>query len=348
MAQVQKPEPVAGKRTPLGKLKLNTNTITKGRDDGQLSAAEKRQALEKLQLEVNERCKALRQLTEDKVDELRNELQLQIMKLPKKIRNMPYAEFRDKFQLDVNLVMLSGASKRIAATPAALRTTSKSRTRGGTAPAEAQTVRTTRRKRKCADVRVWPAPLRFAADDEQEQADIPKTTVRKSARQRTVAQGGSAATLQTPAPSGRRSARQQALYTPGGQTLRVPRAGEVLLSENGSPLGTFMDGGVTPMVGTSNSLKTPATRGTAKKRSKVKAVATIKSVMKPGISTITEEDEVDLEDASIQLRTETGATIDLSEDTNPAELSQDLKTAAMSKLQQMQKQVLAIMNRLRG
>ena len=50
MLAVQQPEPVHGKRTPLGKLKVNTNTPAK-EHERQLAAAAKAKAIEELESE---------------------------------------------------------------------------------------------------------------------------------------------------------------------------------------------------------------------------------------------------------------------------------------------------------
>ena len=159
-------------------------------------AAKVRSLTEELEAQVESRCAKLMEVAEDAVVALRAEYRVQLMKLPKKVRSMPLAEFRKEFGESIDAAMLSDIDRRIAA---------------ATAAGSGQQASGSGKKRK-ADA---------SADSECEPADkVPCTP---------SAQGAKGA-----AP---------------GTVSRMPRQGEELVSANGSPLGVFLEGGVTPAVG---------------------------------------------------------------------------------------------------
>lgn len=174
------------------------------------------EALKALEAEVEAKCAALRALADDAAAELRQELKLQLRRMPKKVRKMPLQEFRDKFAEDLDALLLQNINCKLGDGAVALAATPKQ-----------------------------PVPRTVARNGGSKKEDAShseaRTTYRRSKR-------STAADVKTPN-------RQLPFTTPGpgaaktpGRVLmpatakRAPKPSEMFFSENGSPLGLYVDG----------------------------------------------------------------------------------------------------------
>ena len=189
-----------------------------------LSAKNSASLLEEFEIEVEEKVKQMRSLTDRLALRLHGDFQMELLKLPKDIRSMTMQEFCVQFGGDVDEA-LKHQSKRSKLMPppppvAALQqpgTTSKARAQ----PAAADGPKTARKTRGAAAGAETPQP---------------------SARASRSRAGAGAATpagrgMQTP---GAMSVPSTPMFTPRlHETPRVAQRGEILLSQNGSPINVL-------------------------------------------------------------------------------------------------------------
>lgn len=299
--------------------------------------------LEELELEVDQRCTSLRAFADVMVAALRNELRVQLLKLPKKTRNMPMADFRDTFGAELTASLLADINSRIgvraqaaaAEAPTVMRTTRKrARADGGLSEdAEPPTVlRTTRRSARAAAA-ATPAPAasrREATLAAANKAFAPSVPFTPAVRITQGSHGGMG----------------MVAATPGGMLLtgaRAPRNGEVFYSQNGSPLGEAAElAAPTPMaVGMGVGMMTVRRHGA------VCATPMISSAglptPGPGVSVSAAAGEG--EAASIVITTQDGREVCLDDD---QQLTEEDKQVAFGRLQGLQNQMSLLMKRLLG
>eukprot|EP00232_Nephroselmis_pyriformis_P012190 CAMPEP_0182882148 /NCGR_PEP_ID=MMETSP0034_2-20130328/17606_1 /TAXON_ID=156128 /ORGANISM="Nephroselmis pyriformis, Strain CCMP717" /LENGTH=129 /DNA_ID=CAMNT_0025015221 /DNA_START=36 /DNA_END=421 /DNA_ORIENTATION=- len=70
--------------------------------------------LEELDMEIEDRIKAVQGMAEGAAMQLRSEFSMSIMKLPKKVRSMPLSEFREQYAGDISSVILKEVEGRLA------------------------------------------------------------------------------------------------------------------------------------------------------------------------------------------------------------------------------------------
>ncbi|KAK3236208.1 hypothetical protein CYMTET_53638 [Cymbomonas tetramitiformis] len=201
--------------------------------------------VEELELEVEARCASLMASAKDKVEALRNEFQVQLMKLPKKVRELPMKDFRLDFSGDIKAVLLEDINSRLASdlpidSAASVPATGR-KTRGGgaaTATTLDTDVKTTRKRGRAGGAEVMEAPPPRTTRRNKPATDV-KSTPLPAARS-TAANSAPQATPMTthklvpftPAPHA-----YHLVSTPAVTCARIPRAGETFYSQNGSPLG---------------------------------------------------------------------------------------------------------------
>lgn len=212
-------------RAPLAPVETNVEGSTRA-DTGLEEALEE---------EVEAKCVALRAMADEAVAELRQELKLQLRKMPKKVRKMPLQEFREKFSEDIDALLLQNINCKlgdgvvaVAATPkqAVPRTVARSGGRKKEDPPHSEAKTAFRRSKRST-----------AADVKTPNRQLPFTT---------------------PGPG--------AAKTPGRVLMpatakRAPKPSEMFFSENGSPLGLYVDGGGEAL-DLENSLRLKAEDGT--------------------------------------------------------------------------------------
>ncbi|KAK9828254.1 hypothetical protein WJX74_005755 [Apatococcus lobatus] len=184
--------------------------------------------------EVETRCQRYLCLAEDAGKSMEMELKVQLVKLPKKVRSMPLAEFREEYGSSIEKVLLANISERLqvlqqqAMPPPSTGLRSSSRLKG---PATA--TRTTRKRAGATSAAESGSAADPAHDPAQQQ---PLARVQATPA---VVQSHHAAAAAGAPPT----------------VLRGPQLGEVFYSKNGSPLGLFEQDGqsqrgmlMTPMV----------------------------------------------------------------------------------------------------
>lgn len=215
-------------RAPLAPVETNVEGSTRAETGLE-------EALKALEEEVEAKCVALRAMADDAVAELRQELKLQLRKMPKKVRKMPLQEFREKFSEDIDALLLQNINCKlgdgvlaVAATPkqAVPRTVARSGGRKKEGPSHSEAKTAFRRSKRST-----------AADVKTPNRQLPFTT---------------------PGPG--------AAKTPGRVLMpatakRAPKPSEMFFSENGSPLGLYVDGGGEAL-DLENSLRLKAEDGT--------------------------------------------------------------------------------------
>eukprot|EP00873_Tetraselmis_striata_P018358 jgi/Tetstr1/438622/TSEL_027173.t1 len=190
------------------------------------SAAGVEKRRQEIREQVEQKCRDIQRQAEDAVMALEQELQVQLMKIPRKVRGMSFKEFREEFNGDIQAVLLGGKDSAIAhllgtAPPAtAPRTAGRAGAYRTVAPEPPSTSRGTRKRGA------------VPAEDPQSASGRPK-------RGRAAA-----AEVQTPAPSSSSTPATGGLAP--GTAARQAAPGEVVYSQSGSPLTlppTVMQGG---------------------------------------------------------------------------------------------------------
>ncbi|QDZ20410.1 Nbl1/Borealin N-terminal domain-containing protein [Chloropicon primus] len=326
--------------------------------------------MEEIRRDVESKCAALEAFCDEAALALRSELKIQLLKLPKKVRNMPLKEFLSKFAGDINKVILDELNARwitseggdlsaLENSSAAVgqRTTLRRGTRRRAAPATVMATRTTRKRAREA-----------AASEVVEDARIPATEARAT-RARTRA---SSMQMQTPAVSRTQASRvpftpvvtnslPPDLALPANTVLRNPKRGEVFFSKNGSPLGMCAEADEGEYEGegyeNENSLVTPmAKQWKAAAKSAIKTSATVRCTRRTrqsknasssvgGLDQLEEGDETPLspEDLQILLTNEEGEEIKLdNENIESSDLPVDIKSMALGKLMGLQNKVMSM------
>ena len=316
----------------------------------------------KLRMEVEAKCAALHAFCEDASLALRSELKIQLLKLPKKVRQMPLKEFLSKFAGDINKVVLdelnarwvvdamaddgSAEAEERAAEP---RTVARRGTRRRAAPGTVMATRTTRKRAR--------------------EAAAAPATVARSTRSRTRASSAQAMADEMATPAAPRTRQARVPFTPivtnaippglpQDTVLRNPKRGEVFFSKNGSPLGVCAEAeegdeneSTVAMAGKAGGLITPAPSRATRRgglRSAVKTCATVRCTRRGAAAAAGEEEGcASPEDLQILVTNEDGEEIQIGgEAIAKGELTGDVRTMALGKLMGLQSKVLSMIQSL--
>lgn len=195
-------------RAPLASLEANVS-------HGSRFLKDVEDALQDLEAEVESRCATLRAMADDAATALRQELKLQLLKLPKKVRSMPLQEFKEKFSEDINAVLLQNINSKLGDTVVA----------SAASPKQAVPRTVSRSRKRKVDEDAPKAPGTALRRSKRSTIGEPKTP-------------GRSLSSTTPGPG--------VPKTPGRVIMpatakRAPRPHEVFFSENGSPLGMYLE-----------------------------------------------------------------------------------------------------------
>ncbi|KAK9918326.1 hypothetical protein WJX75_003218 [Coccomyxa subellipsoidea] len=184
------------------------------------------QLIDGLEQQVQERAEELLEAAEAECRAIMNLFAVQLVKLPKAVREMPLGQFTSQYGSDINAVMLEDIKRLAAPQAKSLLDSLSARMMTGlkTDKAVATVTRTTR-KRKGAD--------------DSPQHDIGATELKGNKRGRGALEPQKENMVaETPAAG---PSTRDVPFTPAAPAtlMRVPKLGEVFYSQKGSPLGVF-------------------------------------------------------------------------------------------------------------